>query len=148
MKKWILFGVIFSSGFFVDQITKYWALQNLKECSIPVWKGVLDLHLRNNPGSAFGFVLLSRWGIMALTVGLSVAFGVWMVKAKENFIWQLLGGSLFLAGAWGNLLDRLRWGHVIDFLKPSFWATFNLGDVLILGGVLCFSWRFFFSKDR
>lgn len=148
MNKWMLFGVVFSSGFFLDQITKQWALQNLKERSITIWKGILDLHLRHNPGSAFGFVLLSRWGIMVLTIGLSIAFGIWVTKARGGLFWQLVGGSLFLAGAWGNLLDRLRWGYVIDFLEPSFWATFNLGDLLILGGILCFSRQFLFHKSR
>ncbi len=138
---------IFSAGLFFDQATKHWALSALQERSIPLWRGILELRLRHNIGSAFGFVLLNRWGILLITIGLSIAFVVWMLKTKEASPFFLLGSPLFLAGAWGNLLDRFRWGYVVDFIEPSFWATFNLGDMFILGGVLLL-FRCFLSHHR
>lgn len=123
-------------GLFFDQITKHWAVRNLQETSISLWRGFLEFRLRHNTGSAFGLFLLNRVGISLITVTLSIVFLVWMVRTKSASPFLLVGGSLFLAGAWGNLLDRLRWGYVIDFIEPSFWATFNLGDVFIVGGVV------------
>jgi len=135
-RKWTHFLLIFGLGLFLDQVTKHWALKNLQERSIPLWMGVLELRLRHNVGSAFGLVILSRWGIFSITIGLSIALLIWVVRDRKVSPFFLAGVSLFLAGAWGNLLDRLRWGYVVDFIEPSFWATFNLGDVFILGGVL------------
>ena len=43
---------------------------------------------------------------------------------------------MFLSGAWGNLIDRLRWGFVIDFFEPSIWATFNIADITIIAGLV------------
>ncbi|MEN3185845.1 MAG: signal peptidase II [Atribacterota bacterium] len=140
-QKWMYFLGVFGLGFLADQVTKYWALQTLRGRSLTLWKGILELRLRENVGSAFGLMLLSRFGILVITVGLTIAFLLWMGKRNEVSLLFLLGGSLFLAGAWGNLLDRLRWGYVVDFIEPSFWATFNLGDVLILGGVFLFGYR-------
>lgn len=140
-RKWAYFLCVFGLGLFLDQITKHWALRVLRERSIPLWKGVLELRLRENVGSAFGLVLLNRSGILVITIGLSIAFVVWMAKNRKVSPPFLLGSSFFLAGAWGNLLDRFRWGYVIDFIEPSFWATFNLGDVFILGGVFLLAYR-------
>ncbi|NSW75624.1 MAG: signal peptidase II [Candidatus Atribacteria bacterium] len=140
-QKWVYFLCVFGLGLFLDQITKHWALKVLRGRSIPLWRGILELRLRENVGSAFGLVLLGRSGILVITVGLSIAFIVWMIKNREISLPFLLGSSFFLAGAWGNLLDRFRWGYVVDFIEPSFWATFNLGDVLILGGVFLLAYR-------
>ncbi len=145
-KRWKYFLSVFGLSLFVDQSTKYWAIHILKDGSIPLIRGILELRLRHNVGSAFGVVLLGRTAIFLLTIVLSVVFVIWITRVRREQAPFFVGIALYLAGAWGNLLDRLRWGHVIDFIEPSFWATFNLGDVMIVGGVGLLLSKFIFRS--
>lgn len=55
--------------------------------------------------------------------------------------------GLLLGGASGNLIDRLRWNEVIDFIAVGFWPVFNLADAAIVIGFTLFTYLFVFSKN-
>ena len=59
----------------------------------------------------------------------------------------LLVSLLLLAGALGNLFDRIRFGYVIDFIKVYWWPTFNIADVCIVLAVLVFAWDALFRGE-
>lgn len=104
--------------------------------------------LYRNDGIGFGLTFIPYAAIIAF-VTLSIALlSFWLVhaigKQETKIIW---GVSLVLVGAVSNLIDRLAYGHVIDYLKLFGWPVFNLADVLIICGVLMIFVQWF-KKDR
>ncbi|MDB5803180.1 MAG: lipoprotein signal peptidase [Betaproteobacteria bacterium] len=109
--------------------------------SVPVIPGFFNLVLVYNPGAAFSFLSgesgWQRWFFIGITIA-AVALIMWMIhrhRSDKLFCWGL---TLILGGAVGNLVDRIRLGHVIDFLdfvfgNWHFWA-FNVADSAITVG--------------
>tara|TARA_B100001146_G_scaffold78666_1_gene69818 strand:+ start:4960 stop:5454 length:495 start_codon:yes stop_codon:yes gene_type:complete len=116
----------------------------------------LNLVLVQNKGISFG--LFSRyevgWLISILTIGIVVVLFIWMRKLERAIL--ALPFSLIIGGAIGNLIDRLNYGFVVDFIDFHFfgwhWPAFNIADSAITVGVIflliaSFSNNFkFFSK--
>jgi signal peptidase II len=147
---WIL--LIFCFGILLlDQWTKYMIVQRLAlDQGREVIQGFFNLiHVRNT-GGAFGIFGGEKGGlgsVLFVVVSL-IAIGVIVflfMKIKENEKTLALSFSLVLSGAIGNLIDRLRYGEVIDFLQfyLSFlpwrifnpWPTFNVADSAICIGI-------------
>jgi len=138
---WVV-GVLF------DQVTKWWAEKVLKDGAIAIIPGVLKFHLRQNFASAFGFQFLNRPQHVVVTLGVTVLLLFLFSKRTQRSFLLSLGGGLYLAGAWGNLVDRLWRGYVVDFIEPSFWSTFNVADVFIVTGVVGMVWSFLRREER
>lgn len=121
-----------------DQATKLWAANSLSTAptnSPSILDGWLSLVLTTNDGAAFG--ILADRGILFIVVGL-VLSGVVLIFARvlphRRPLLQLSLG-LQVGGAVGNLSDRIRVGHVIDFIQIRYWPVFNLADTAIVCGV-------------
>ena len=121
-----------------DQLTKHWATDVLAHNPYggpSLFEGLITLTYATNTGAAFG-VLTDR-GILFLLIGLVVA-GVliagWRLLPRQRPLVRLSLG-LQLGGAAGNLLDRVREGHVVDFILVPRWPVFNLADSAIVCGV-------------
>jgi signal peptidase II len=119
-----------------DQLTKLWAARVLPgQGSRPLLPGLLDLYYTTNTGAAFSlFSGSSRLlGVVSLLVSLAVA--VWILKSGRRGLprSRALALGLLLGGAIGNGIDRWRLGAVIDFLAlvPVSFPVFNLADVAI-----------------
>lgn len=140
---WSFFSPLFLIFLAADQISKYWAVNNLKETT----DGPIGLALSYNDGIVFGLDL-PIWMIWVLTLAV-LGLGVWLVI--ENKLWRdgwhLTGLALLLAGALGNSIDRFRLGYVIDFIKFYWWPTFNLADVFIVAAVMVFAWDFLVREE-
>lgn len=104
---------------------------------------IFDLRWVNNTGVSLGLLSadtpLARWGLVALTVGIAVAVSIWLWRERQRDDAFALG--LVLGGAAGNILDRIRFGHVVDFLDLHFgdwhpFLIFNPADAAITIGVL------------
>jgi signal peptidase II len=95
---------------------------------------------------------VGRWLLVALTAGIAIAVAVWITREK-NRVEQLALGMV-LGGALGNILDRVRFGYVVDFADLHFgtfrpFLVFNVGDAAISIGVVILLLRAFVSrKDR
>ena len=146
MRTWIagLAAVVLA----LDQATKWWMLQRLTLGeSLPLLPGIFHLTLVRNPGIAFG--LFAGQGGMVLGLALLlVAVLVVTVKSKPS-AWPLpvsWAMRLILGGALGNLLDRLRFGAVVDFLDFRVWPVFNLADSAITIGAALILWAWW--RDR
>ncbi len=148
-KKFLILIIIALVVIIADQVTKY-----LVTTGIPLHRGVEIIpgfanlvHVRN-PGAAFGIFADSTSNLRAVFLLLvSVAALVciiWTVVASKQIDpYLLVGLSFFFGGATGNLVDRLRFGEVIDFVDVyvgSFhWPAFNVADAsLCVGTALLF----------
>jgi signal peptidase II len=130
----------------LDQWTKYLVLAHLHEgVPIPVIGGFLNWNLAYNTGAAFSFLAdaggWQRWGFGVLAVTISVVLTVWLARTPRRDWLTALPLALVIGGAIGNLIDRLRYGHVVDFIQVYHgdWAfpTFNIADSAIsVGAVL------------
>jgi signal peptidase II len=104
---------------------------------------VLDISLRYNKGAAFSFLEgasgWQRWFFTVLALAVGITILVWMRRLKGAGQWLLsLSLALILAGALGNMIDRLRIGHVIDFVVAHWhraeFPAFNVADSSITVG--------------
>ncbi len=97
----------------------------------------------HNTGAAFSFLSEAggwqRWFFAALAIAMSVIMTIWLTKLKEHETLLAVALSLILGGAIGNLIDRLAYGYVIDFLDVYYgtyhWPAFNIADSAITIGV-------------
>lgn len=120
----------------LDQATKYLALGRLPGGDpVPVLGGPVCFTLTLNTGSAFGLVsaapvLLAVGGLVCVAVLAYVIGG--RLSARPA---RALPLGLVLGGSVGNLLDRLRFGAVVDFIDLRVWPVFNVADVAVTVGV-------------
>jgi signal peptidase II len=129
----------------LDQVTKYWALQRLLPgIPRPVLDSLFSLTLVMNPGLAFGMLggmpAGWRWVVALLSIGalgILAMLGLRMLPAG-GWLTPVALGMIF-GGAVGNLIDRGRFGAVIDFLdfywRGYHWPAFNVADSAITVGV-------------
>ncbi|MEW6009430.1 MAG: signal peptidase II [Candidatus Omnitrophota bacterium] len=116
--------------------------------SIPVIRGIFHISLVANTGTAFGlfkglatfFTLFSIIAVIAIIYILSVSKNL---NRLYNFAL-----SLILAGALGNLLDRIIYGFVVDFLDFRIWPVFNVADSAITIGVGLLIYKTIFIKEK
>lgn len=131
----------------LDQLSKLWALSalslHLPEKLLPVF----NFTLAYNRGAAFSFLASGdgwqRWFLAGLAILVSLALLLWLYRLKPQETWLAAGLSLILGGALGNLIDRLAYGYVVDFLDfhwgINHFPAFNLADSAItLGAILLF----------
>ncbi|MCH8236882.1 MAG: signal peptidase II [Proteobacteria bacterium] len=126
-----------------DQITKWWLLSAVMQPPrvIPVTP-FFNLVLGWNRGVSFGILnsesLISAWLLPLAVIAIIVALGVWLTRADRPRVAVALG--LIIGGAIGNLVDRLRFGAVTDFLDfyaaGFHWPAFNLADSGITVGAI------------
>lgn len=137
-----MFFPIITAVLLIDQGSKA-AVQMLMYLgeSIPVLPPVFYLTYIMNPGAAFG--ILPNQKVLFITTGILLITGVLVGYRKLPPEKKLLRFSLglVLGGALGNLLDRLRFGRVVDFLDFRVWPVFNLADTAIFIGVCLLAWE-------
>lgn len=129
----------------LDQVTKLIALDRLAPgAPVPVIDGAFSLTLVMNPGLAFGMLATTppawRWVVAALSVCALAVLGVLAARLlPEGRRSTRLGMGLVFGGAIGNLIDRARFGAVVDFLdfywRQYHWPAFNVADSAITVGV-------------
>jgi len=125
----------------LDQLSKHWIRSMLAPGeTAPFIPGLLQLHLVHNTCAAFSLFTgaTPMLGILSLVVTIGVAIWIW--REPRHDLWMGLALGFLLGGTIGNGIDRLRLGHVTDFLElmPIQFAIFNWADVAINLAVLCF----------
>ena len=138
MKKNSFFWIVAIIGLVLDQLTKYWILQNFAvQETWSLWSGVFHFTYVKNTGAAFSVfpegVVWLRW--LSLIVSLGLMALAWL-GPKMRVIEQLAYGFI-LAGAFGNGIDRFLFGFVVDFLDFRLirFPVFNFADVFINVGI-------------
>lgn len=123
----------------LDRLSKILATQHLLPyASVPVLKNIFHFTLVYNRGAAFG-VFKNQTYLFILTALAAITFIFVALKSHSRRAFSLftLALTLILAGAVGNLIDRLWYGYVIDFLDFRIWPVFNIADSAItIGSIL------------
>jgi signal peptidase II len=131
----------------LDQLSKAWISRSLTYADqIPVIPGFFDITHVRNPGAAFGFLATSAEpvrlfffvGVTLVAIALIFSF---YTKLAPGDRFSALSLGLILGGAVGNLIDRVRYGEVVDFLHFRLWGgytwpDFNFADSFIVVGVI------------
>ena len=123
-----LFWTLFPSIFLFDQITKYLVYKNLAlGQSIPD-DFIIKITYARNTGTAFS--LFSSYGSLLLIISIFVAvfFTIYFLMIEKPKLTMRLFISLVVAGALGNIIDRVRFGYVNAFIDVGFWPIFNIAD--------------------
>lgn len=147
MAPWLWLSVVV---LVLDQLTKGLALAWLEpHLPLTVLAPYLNLTLMFNEGAAFSLLAdaggIQRWLLAAFALVMGVALTVWLLRLRRNERLLAAGLALLIGGAVGNLIDRLVYGHVIDFVQVYLpfipwaifnpWPAFNLADSAISIGV-------------
>ncbi|KYH32566.1 lipoprotein signal peptidase [Moorella mulderi DSM 14980] len=126
----------------IDQLSKYIIRANFQPNeSLPVINSVFHLTYVNNPGAAFGLLAYKTPVFVSVTLLVAVIILVAYRFLPPGRILLRLALALMLGGALGNLIDRLRFGYVVDFLDFRIWPVFNLADIAIVSGVILLCWE-------
>lgn len=126
----------------VDRLSKYLVMQRMVEGeSIPILSPVLYLTYVRNTGAAFG-LLKGKASILAAVAVAVIALAAWQWRKVVSQSWRVRWGlTAALAGAVGNLIDRLAYGSVVDFLDLRIWPIFNVADLGISCGIALLFWE-------
>lgn len=142
----------------LDQVSKLYIMQNMRPHeSIPIVPNLFSLTYIRNPGAAFGLLASSSNSFRMVFFGLTSVFalgllGTILLRMPDRDWIGRLSVAGILGGAIGNLIDRLRYGEVIDFLdvyvENYHWPAFNVADSAITVGVIFLIAHFAFEKKE
>lgn len=140
MRNNLVFWGIASLGFALDQYTKWAVFKNLKEAgAVSIIPGFLNLFCSENRGSVFGFAQGQNRALIFLSF-IAIGIIIWIYIRSNKSLLMGLSMGFILAGAAGNLWDRIFYRYVRDFIDIHFgaayhWPTFNIADALICLGI-------------
>ena len=147
---WLVAAAVFVS----DQISKWLILNLFQDATQPYFEitPFFNIVLAWNPGISFGmFGDVGDHGpdiLIGLSLVISVVLAVWLTKAETRL--NALAIGAIIGGALGNVIDRIRFGAVTDFLDVHVlgyhWPAFNIADSAIVIGAALIVWESLFAK--
>ena len=153
-KLYIIDACIFVIAIVLDRLTKLFAVHNLKDRpAVSVVLGILELRYLENKGAAFGLLKGQKSFIILVGIIVLLACLYVLVKSpgKKKYIMCHVLLSLIMAGAVGNLSDRIMYDYVVDFIYFSFikFPIFNIADIFITIAtfVLVILLLFYYKED-
>ena len=121
----------------LDLVTKVLAATNLNMHSITLIPNLIDFIYTENTGAAFGMLSNNTWFLIGFTAVFIVAFVLFDIFNHSKNWFYRIGYVLVLAGAIGNLVDRIMFGFVRDFIAISFFPfIFNVADIFVTVGTV------------
>jgi signal peptidase II len=151
-RRYLFLAGVVGTVFVVDQITKGLIQRTMRlHESIPIIDRLFSLTYIRNPGAAFGLFAEHGNGlrmIFFVTISVAAILFLWslFVKTPKEAWLGRLSIAMVMGGALGNLVDRVRFGEVVDFLDfyigTYHWPAFNVADSCISVGVALMLWYF------
>lgn len=146
ISRWVF---LFSAAAFVcilDRLIKLIVIENLS-CgqSIRILPNIFHLTLVLNTGTAFGLFKNNNAFFISASFIIIIFLVIYIWKYKPVKPVLLLSTGLILGGAIGNLIDRVKFGYIIDFLDFRIWPVFNIADSAISIGVILLIWQILFK---
>lgn len=144
--------------FVIDQLMKYWVTGPLGIRQIGDYREIVsffDLRFVPNVGISLGLLAAEsepmRWGLVAMTAAIALGVLVWMTRERNRT--DLTALAFVLGGALGNIVDRTRFGHVVDYADLHFgdfrpFLVFNVADAAITIGVLILLARALLVREK
>lgn len=152
LKENILMFFLIIIVFFLDRYSKTFMLSNLNENLIYI-NDFINFDLVWNTGIGFGFLSSSSsliYNTISIIVGIIIVALIYISLKSDKFDKTVF--SLIIGGALGNFYDRIFFNAVPDFIDIHYgnfhWFTFNIADIFITIGVICFITKGFFVKDK
>lgn len=131
-----MFAIIIAAVVLADQLTKY-IIQStcvLHE-TIPFLPGVLDITYVHNYGAAFSILQNKQIFLILFTSAAMLAITIYVLKQQKNFPKaEAVAFALIVGGGLGNLINRVAYGYVVDFINIYFLPVFNVADMSVCVG--------------
>ena len=148
----VLFGILLIAA---DQFIKIWAVDVLKPVKVMNFIKfgdfeILGLRYVENTGAAFSSLSGKRWLLVAMVSIMLVAMLIFMIKYKYKHPFFMISSVMVMAGGIGNLIDRVRFGYVVDYLDVKLFnfAVFNFADVCVVLGAIFLLIFIFFMEPK
>ncbi len=135
LAQWLALAVVALTAAAADQLTKYLVVGTLELGDSVHIVGPLSIHHVRNTGIAFGLFSDATGVVIGLTSIAIAALVVFFAHSGSRHPLLPVAVGLVLGGSLSNLVDRLRLGHVTDFIDFDYWPAFNLADTFIVVGV-------------
>jgi signal peptidase II len=136
--------------FFIDRVLKLFIFRNFSRgSSFPVFENILHITPVYNNGAAFGLFKELNPSILtavSLFASIFIVYIIFFKKPKSRLL--VLALFLILSGAMGNLIDRITYGYVLDFIDLRVWPVFNIADSAITIGALLILFYLFNAKSN
>ena len=131
--------------FLADQLSKWLIVQRLDLITrqvIEVWPGFVTFRMAWNRGINFGLFAEfdARWVLIGIALAITL-FVIWWIRREGGGRWTYLSGGLLIGGALGNVVDRILYGAVADFLNVTCCGienpfAFNVADIAVFAGAI------------
>jgi signal peptidase II len=136
----------------LDQITKFFVRLKLKPAvNIDYIKGYFSLTYVENRGAAFGIFHDKKWMLVGVTAIVIIFMLVYLGRHKNMGKWMKLSFILIIAGAIGNLIDRIYLSYVVDFIhfyvKNHDLPVFNFADMSVVSGTILLAINLLLAKE-
>lgn len=133
--KGLFYFSLFAAVILLDRLTKKSIIDNLDiNQTMLVMKNVLNFTFVTNTGAGFG--ILNSFNLPLLFLGIAVSGFLLLYFDRFKTKYEKTCITLIIAGALGNVIDRIMYGHVVDFIDFNFWPAFNVADSAICVGVI------------
>jgi len=137
----------------LDQTTKYLSQSHLKQLpsrTIPILRDVFHLSYVENYGAAFGIFQNGKWFLIATALVIIGWIIYYLFKHPDENLLLKISLSMVLGGAIGNLIDRIRFGYVIDFLDFRLidYPVFNIADCSVVVGTILLAYYLLFVSGK
>lgn len=136
---------------FIDQILKWLVLSNVKGfIDVIVIKSILKITYVENKGAAFGMLENYTWLFIISNIIILLIFFYAIYKRYIKNGVMLISSCLIVGGGLGNLIDRINYGFVIDYISLSFFPpVFNFADTcIVIGSMLLILYIIFYSDEK
>lgn len=138
-----------------DQLTKFFATKYLSDgVIVPFINGLVQFNYALNDGMAFSLFSGARWIFVVFTVILCIGTLWYLFSNRCKSLWLYWNIGVVISGGIGNLIDRILYGSVVDFIEPVFinFAIFNIADCAVTLGavslILCLLFDSIFSDKE
>jgi signal peptidase II len=133
----------------LDQFTKFLVVTRLMPIGdYSVLSGLLEFTYVENRGIAFGMFQDQRWFFVVATSIIAIVVLVFIFKMFKDYVFFTICLSLIFGGAIGNIIDRIRFGYVTDFIHFSFFPpVFNIADSAVVVGAIALSIAILLTKE-
>lgn len=128
--------LVIVAGIVLDQLSKWLIVENLPlHSGFEVIPWLLNIYYVQNTGGAWSLMNEHTGALAAFSVVIMAGVIFALYKTPKEKLLLRYAFALIISGAIGNLIDRVRLGYVVDFIKMPNWPVFNIADILLCVGV-------------